>query len=78
MFFCPTKMPQAQEIKYQLPKEDVVIELKGHPFPPLAYSNVKPNKRHIHNVLLSEAKRDFRTNDDFLVIDNESNQSSEK
>ena len=37
----------------------VCVELKGHPFPKLAYSNTKPNKKHIHNVLLAEAKKDL-------------------
>ena len=37
----------------------VCVELKGNPYPPLAYSNTKPNKRSIQNVLLMEAKRDL-------------------
>ena len=37
----------------------VCVELKGHPYPPLAYSNIKPNKKTIQNVLLMEAKRDL-------------------
>ena len=41
-------------------KEIVLVELKGHPFPPLYYSNTKPNRKHIHNILLSEAKRDLQ------------------
>ena len=32
----------------------------GHPFPPLAYSNSQANKKMIHNVLLSEARREHR------------------
>lgn len=32
----------------------------GHPFPPLAYSNSQSNKKMIHNVLLSEARREYR------------------
>ncbi|XP_040576560.1 large ribosomal subunit protein bL17 [Lepeophtheirus salmonis] len=36
-----------------------VVELKKNPFPPLAYSNSRPNKKHIHNVLLSEAKKEY-------------------
>ena len=35
----------------------VVIELVGHPFPPLHYSNTEPNRKMIHNVLLAEARR---------------------
>ena len=38
----------------------VVVELKGHPFPRLEYSNTVPNRNHIHNVLLAEAKKDRR------------------
>ena len=40
-------------------KFPAIVELKGHPYPPLMYSNTKPNKKHIHNVLLAEAKRDL-------------------
>ena len=40
--------------------DHVVLELKGHPFPPLAYSNSQANKKMIHNVLLSEARREHR------------------
>lgn len=40
----------------------VCVELKGHPYPKLAYSNTRPNKKHIHNVLLAEAKRDLDRN----------------
>eukprot|EP00095_Tigriopus_kingsejongensis_P007389 maker-scaffold112_size353035-snap-gene-0.8 protein:Tk07389 transcript:maker-scaffold112_size353035-snap-gene-0.8-mRNA-1 annotation:"39s ribosomal protein mitochondrial precursor" len=36
-----------------------VLELRGHPFPKFEYSNSRPNRNHIHNVLLSEAKKDF-------------------
>lgn len=38
----------------------VVVELRGNPFPPLNYSNSQPNKGLIHNVLLSEARREAR------------------
>lgn len=37
-----------------------VLEIVGHPFPPLAYSNTQANRKMIHNVLLSEAKREHR------------------
>ena len=37
----------------------VFVELKGNPYPPLVYSNTKPNKRRIQNVLLLEAKHDL-------------------
>ena len=42
----------------------VVIELVGHPFPPLHYSNMEPNRKMIHNVLLSEARRELRLQKD--------------
>ena len=48
----------ASNVPFQ--QERVVVELRGHPFPPLAYSNTRANRNHIHNVLLSEAKRDLR------------------
>jgi len=45
--------------------DHVVLELKGHPFPPLAYSNMEPNRKLIHNVLLAEAKREKRLQKNF-------------
>lgn len=53
-------------------KKKVVVELVGHPFPPLRYSNTEPNKKMIHNVLLSEARREMRLQKDY-----ESNQREE-
>ena len=44
--------------KQHYPK--VIVELVGHPFPPLYYSNTEPNRKMIHNVLLSEARREMR------------------
>jgi len=41
-------------------KDKCVLEIVGHPFPPLAYSNSQANKKMIHNVLLSEARREHR------------------
>ena len=41
-------------------RDKVVVEILGHPFPPLRYSNTEPNKKMIHNVLLSEARREMR------------------
>ena len=38
----------------------VVVELKGNPYPKLSYSNVLPNKKTIHNVLLAEAAKDYK------------------
>ncbi len=38
----------------------MLVELRGHPFPPLHYSNTTPNRSHLHNVLLNEARKDRR------------------
>ena len=46
-------------------KERVVLELRGHPFPPLNYSNAEPNRKLIHNVLLSEARREAKLKEAF-------------
>ena len=65
MLYAPRRIRSYEEysVPIQLQKsrnEIVLVELKGHPFPPLYYSNTKPNRKHIHNVLLSEAKRDLQ------------------
>ena len=36
-----------------------ILELRGNPYPRLAYSNTQPNKKTIHNVLLAEAAKDY-------------------
>lgn len=41
-------------------KDKVVLEILGHPFPPLAYSNTQANRKMIHNILLSEARLELR------------------
>jgi len=41
-------------------RDKVIVELVGHPFPPLHYSNTEPNRKMIHNVLLAEARREMR------------------
>merc|ERR1712071_219430 len=41
-------------------RDKCVLEIIGHPFPPLAYSNTQSNRKMIHNVLLSEARREFK------------------
>jgi large subunit ribosomal protein L17 len=46
-------------------KERVVLELRGHPFPQLNYSNSEPNRKLIHNVLLSEARREAKLKEEF-------------
>jgi len=47
----------------------VIVELKGHPFPPLSYSNIEVNRNIISNVLLSEARREARLRDEFKRIE---------
>lgn len=47
----------------------VLVELKGHPYPPLAYSNTQPNKRAIHNVLLAEAAKEYRMSKASAAVD---------
>ena len=46
-------------------RDKVVVELVGHPFPRLNYSNTEPNKKMIHNVLLGEARRELRLQKEF-------------
>jgi len=36
-----------------------MLELRGNPFPPIDYPNSKANSRHLHNILLTEAKKDL-------------------
>ena len=51
---------QGQDPVMKMYKNKVIVELIGHPFPPLYYSNMEPNKKMIHNVLLSEARRELK------------------
>ena len=60
-------MPRVMKPSWNL----VCLELKGHPYPPLAYSNTKPNKKSIHNILLMEAKRDLENC--WMVLSDEQN-----
>lgn len=46
-----------------------IVELKENPFPPLKYSNSEFNRNHLHNVLLSEAKKEFYANRGLLSTD---------
>ena len=66
LFHAPKRILSWEEFqmpcKLQPKLNLVVVELKGHPYPPLAYSNTQPNRKHIHNVLLLEAKRDMERN----------------
>ena len=50
--------PGSSDSRFRQWYNKVVVELVGHPFPPLAYSNMEPNRKMIHNVLLSEARSD--------------------
>ena len=63
LFYGPKKiLTQWDNIPKTPERNLVVLELKGNPYPNLAYSNSQPNKRAIHNVLLSEAAKDYRLN----------------
>ena len=65
LLIAPRKIQTMEELQHPRivnsahPLHPAIVELKGNPFPPLIYSNSKPNKKHIHNVLLAEAKRDL-------------------
>jgi len=50
--------PSPHPVKSHRPR--AVVEIIGHPFPPLAYSNTQANKKMIHNVLLAEARLEVR------------------
>ena len=64
-FNSPKPIPSLEELKRPMGQQkfvtSVVLELKGHPYPPLAYSNTKPNRKLIHNVLLAEAKKELES-----------------
>jgi large subunit ribosomal protein L17 len=57
--------PYIRTMEPQLNRPRVIVELKGHPFPPLSYSNVEVNRGLISNVLLAEARRESRLRDEF-------------
>lgn len=58
-----TRMYKApQPIPFQLPDLKMtrtVLELRGHPFPPLVGSDYR-NRNLLQNVLLDEAKKEYR------------------
>ncbi len=58
LFFAP--MRTTYPSKQALDSRKVLLELRDNPFPPLKYPNQKPNRNHLHNVLLAEAKKDKR------------------
>jgi len=59
LFYAPQKIVINYENRYER-GNFVTVELRGNPYPPLEYSNARPNKKLIHNVLLSEAARDLK------------------
>eukprot|EP00088_Acartia_fossae_P025021 TRINITY_DN2586_c0_g1_i3.p1 TRINITY_DN2586_c0_g1~~TRINITY_DN2586_c0_g1_i3.p1 ORF type:complete len:187 (-),score=14.38 TRINITY_DN2586_c0_g1_i3:215-775(-) len=61
--------PFNQSLDISSPKNRVIVELKGHPFPPLAYSNITPNRGLISNVLLAEARREARLKDEYTKVE---------
>jgi len=61
--------PFIQSIEMQRKNSRVIVELKGHPFPPLSYSNIEVNRNVISNVLLAEARREARLRDEFKRVE---------
>jgi hypothetical protein len=60
LLYSPTKIVTNFENTRTFNGTFVTVELRGNPFPALEYSNSRPNKKLIHNVLLSEAARDLK------------------
>ena len=61
LFHAPTEIITTFQGNYKANYGDfVVVELRGNPYPKLAYSNIMPNKKTIHNVLLAEAAKDYK------------------
>lgn len=57
--------PFIQRLEDPTSRPRVIVELKGHPFPPLSYSNTEANRGLISNVLLAEARREARLREEF-------------
>ena len=57
--------PFIQQLEDPFSRPRVIVELKGHPFPPLSYSNNEVNRGLISNVLLAEARREARLREEF-------------
>lgn len=57
MYKAPRLIPIPQNTK--LDYDRCVLELKGHPFPPIFPNDTNRNKNLIHNVLLDAAKKEF-------------------
>jgi len=53
--------PNQNSIENREIRNRYVLELRGHPFPPLNYSNTEPNRGLISNVLLSEARKEAKS-----------------
>ena len=70
MFHAPLNIIKNFEgnVKAKYTDNEVVIELRGNPYPKLMYSNTKPNKKTIHNVLLAEAAKDYNLNMKYKII----------
>lgn len=62
LFHCPTNIITNYDNLKREAGDNVVVELRGHPLPKLAYSNSRPNRRAIHNVLLAEAAKEYYSN----------------
>lgn len=60
LFYSPQKILTNFDNYLKKKGDFVTVELRGNPFPALEYSNTKPNKKLIHNVLLAEAARDLK------------------
>ena len=61
LFHAPTEIITNFEGNYKANYGSfVVVELRGNPYPKLMYSNIMPNKKTIHNVLLAEAAKDYK------------------
>ena len=61
LFNAPKKITKNFEVaRFYSSGDFVTIELRGNPYPSLEYPNSRPNKKLIHNVLLSEAAKDLK------------------
>ena len=60
MFYLPKKIITNFEGNLQSQYGTfVTVELKENPYPKLVYSNITPNRKAIHNILLAEAAKDY-------------------
>jgi len=54
------RAPNQDLMEHHIARNRYVLELRGHPFPPLNYSNTEPNRGLISNVLLLEARKEAK------------------